>query len=113
MSGKYHWDQLLQSAIYYAKEGFPVTPSQEYWTNVNLDQADDEFRHLQRFSEFRKIFLKTNGLVYQAGDIMKQSDLAMTLEGIAKEGSSWFYRGEISKMIVDDLQVNGGLFNLS
>ncbi len=109
MSGKYHWDQLLQSAIYYAKEGFPVTPSQEYWTNVNLDPTDNQFRHLQRFSEFRKIFLKTNGLFYQAGDIMKQSDLAMTLEGIATEGSSWFYRGEISKMIVDDLQANGGL----
>ena len=109
MSGKFHWDQLLESAIYYAKEGFPITPSQEYWTNVNLDQTDNQFRHLQRFSEFRKIFLKSNGLSYRAGDLMKQSDLTMTLEGIAKEGSGWFYRGEIAKRAVDDLQVNGGL----
>ena len=98
MSGNYSWDQLLKSAIHYAKEGFPITPSQEYWTNVNLDQTDDQFRHLQRFSEFRKIFLKPNGLSYRAGELMKQSDLAMTLEGIAKEGSDWFYRGEMAKL---------------
>lgn len=109
MSGKNRWDQLLESAIDYAKEGFPITPSQEYWTNVNLDQTNDQFRHLQRFSEFRKIFLKPNGLSYRAGELMKQSDLAITLEGIAKEGSDWFYRGEMAKSVVDDLQDNGGL----
>ncbi len=113
MTGKYHWKQLLQSAIYYAKEGFPVMPSQEYWTNVNLDATDGELRYLQRFSEFQKIFLKQNGLSYRAGELMKQSDLAITLEGIAQEGSGWFYRGEMANMIVDDLQKNGGLLTYS
>lgn len=109
MKGKYGWKQLLESAIHYAKDGFPITPSQEYWTNVNLDHSDDQFRHLQRFMEFRKIFLKSNGLSYQAGELMKQTDLAMTLEGIAAEGSDWFYRGEMAKRLVSDLQDNGGL----
>ena len=109
MNGQSRWDELLQSAIYYAKEGFPVTPSQEYWTNVNLDSTDDQLRHLQRFSEFQKVFLKQDGLSYRAGELMKQSDLAITLEGIAQEGSGWFYRGEMAKLMVDDLQANGGL----
>ncbi|WP_428907966.1 gamma-glutamyltransferase [Niallia sp. Krafla_26] len=109
MGGTFSWDVLLRSAIHYAKDGFPVTPSQEYWTNANLDSADDEFRHLQRFSEFQKIFLKSNGLSYQAGEQMNQPDLALSLEAIASKGSSYFYRGELAKSIVQDLQNHGGL----
>ncbi|MFL6555864.1 MAG: gamma-glutamyltransferase family protein, partial [Bacillus sp. (in: firmicutes)] len=109
MKGSFQWNQLLQSAIQYAKEGFPVTPSQQHWTNVNLDDTDDQFRHLQRFSEFNKIFTKSSGLSYRAGDVMKQSDLALTLERIAKEGSSTFYTGEVANAIVEDLQDSGGL----
>ncbi|MEH7416787.1 gamma-glutamyltransferase [Neobacillus drentensis] len=109
MKGTMTWEHLLQSAIHYAKEGFPVTESQEYWTNINLDQTNDQFRHLQRFSEFNKIFTKTSGFSYQSGEIMKQKDLALTLEGLSKEGSRLFYQGEVAKAIAKDLQNNGGL----
>ncbi len=109
MKGTYGWDQLLQPSIQYAKAGFPVTPSQEYWTNVNLDPHDNEFRHLQRFSEFQRIFTKSSGLVYRAGELMKQKDLALTLEGIAREGSTYLYQGELAKAISQDVQHHGGL----
>jgi oxamate amidohydrolase len=109
MNGRVSWNQLLESSIQYAKDGFPVTPSQEYWTNVNLDQQDTEFIHLQRFSEFSKVFLKSSGLSYRAGEMMKQPDLAITLEGIASEGSSCLYQGELAKLIAQDVQNHGGL----
>ncbi|WP_191090566.1 gamma-glutamyltransferase [Niallia endozanthoxylica] len=109
MKGTFGWDQLLQTSIQYAKDGFPVTPSQEYWTNVNQDPYDNEFRHLQRFSEFQRIFTKSSGLAYRAGELMKQHDLALTLEGIASEGSSYLYQGELAKAISQGLQHHGGL----
>jgi len=109
MIGTISWEDLLQSAIHYAKEGFPVTPSQEYWTNINLDNTNDQFRHLQRYSEFKKIFTKTSGFSYRCGEIIKQKDLAFTLEGISKEGSRLFYQGNVAKAIVDDLENNGGV----
>jgi gamma-glutamyltranspeptidase len=109
MDGSFRWSELLQTAIHYAKEGFPVTPSQEHWTNVNLDQNDDQFRHLQRFSEFRKIFLREDGTAYRAGEMMRQSDLALTLESVAHGGSDSFYKGEIAKKIAEDLQRHGGV----
>ncbi|WP_160723006.1 gamma-glutamyltransferase [Bacillus sp. USDA818B3_A] len=109
MKGGISWEDLLGSAIHYAKEGFPVTPSQEYWTNINLDETDSQFRHLQRFSEFKKIFTKTSGFSYRFGEIIKQKDLALTLEGISKEGSSLFYKGEVAKAIVEDLKQYGGV----
>lgn len=109
MKGSLTWNHVLQSAIHYAKNGFPVTPSQEHWTNINLDESDNQFRHLQRFSEFGKIFTKSNGLSYRAGELMKQTDLALTLEGISYEGSGVFYNGEVAKTIVDDLKNHGGV----
>ncbi|OIJ18082.1 gamma-glutamyltransferase [Anaerobacillus alkalidiazotrophicus] len=108
LDGDIPWLELLQPAISYAKNGFPVTPSQAYWTKINAEKSD-EFRNLQRFDEFQNIFLKENGLLYQAGELMMQHDLAVTLETIANEGSRAFYQGSIGKQIVDDLRLNGGL----
>jgi oxamate amidohydrolase len=109
MRGCFRWKDLLTSSIHYAKEGYPVTPSQEYWTRVNLDEADNQLRHLQRYSEFKKIFTKSNGLSYCAGDVMKQPDLASTLEGIAEDGSNLFYKGTLAKDITEDLIAHGGI----
>lgn len=112
MRGTFHWRDLLKPAIDYAKEGFPVTPSQEYWATVNVDDTDDEYRHLQRYSEFCKIFLKQDGGVFRAGDLMKQPDLALTLEGIASGGSAFFYQGELARRMAQDLREHGGLLTV-
>ncbi|MEK5108870.1 gamma-glutamyltransferase [Cytobacillus sp. FSL K6-0129] len=112
MNGTVEWSELLQTSIHYAKDGFPVTPSQVYWTNLNLDDKDNEFRHLQRFTEFQKVFLQANGLSYRAGDIMKQPDLARTLEGLAAEGGSFLYKGELAKLMTTDLQLHGGVLTI-
>ncbi|MGG0718223.1 gamma-glutamyltransferase [Robertmurraya massiliosenegalensis] len=109
LKGTYTWGQLLEAAIDYAKEGFPVTPSQQYWTNTNLNKEDNELRHLQRFPQFCNVFLKSNGLSYSPGEMMKQPDLASTLEAIAMEGSQVFYKGNLAKIMDRDFQENGGL----
>ena len=70
------WQDLLTQAITYAKEGFPVTESQAYWTEVNLEN-DQQFRALQRFEEFARIYLK-DGASYKAGEVLRQTDLGHT-----------------------------------
>ncbi|HWK23007.1 MAG TPA: gamma-glutamyltransferase [Ureibacillus sp.] len=111
MEGSLPWESLLESAIRYAEEGFPVTPSQEHWTTVNLDETDTEFRALQRYNEFTKVFLK-DGKPYKAGDIMKQEDLAQTLKKIAINGAEYFYNSELTSKIIEDLQNYGGILTL-
>lgn len=106
------WKELFASAINYAKNGFPVSTSLNYWSIVNVDPSDQEFRNLQRFPEFAKIYLKNGNNPYQTGEILKQSDLAKTLELIATKGAKEFYEGSIAKKIVADLQANGGLLTL-
>ena len=106
------WDRLLEDSIMYAEKGFPVTPSQAYWAEVNLDPNDQDFRNLQRFQGFADTFLKSNGESYKEGEIFKQEALANTLKVIAKKGADGFYKGEIAEKIVADLQANGGLLTL-
>ena len=48
-------------------------------------------------------------MAYRAGEMMKQSDLALTLESIAHGGSDAFYKGEVAKQITEDLQRHGGV----
>ena len=106
------WNTLFASAIDYAENGFSVSPSLNYWTTINIDPKDKEFRNLQRFSEFKKVFLKDDGQAYQIGEILKQPDLANTLKIIANKGAKEFYQGDIAKNIVNDLQSHGGVLTL-
>lgn len=106
MDGKTKWDALLQDAIHYARDGFPTTPSQQHWTDVNLED-DEQFRALQRFDEFSRIYLQ-HGKAPQAGTVFKQHDLANTLTNIACEGAPYFYN-VLAKDIVHDLQQHGGV----
>ena len=108
MGGTLPWADLLAQSIAYAKKGFPATASQEYWTDVNLDEADREFRALQRFEEFKRIFLK-NGKPYAAGEVFRQEDLGETLSHIAQHGARSFYEGELMEKIVQGLQEQGGI----
>jgi gamma-glutamyltranspeptidase/glutathione hydrolase len=108
------WSKLLGSAISYAENGTPVTPSQEHWTkiNISLEQKDKGFRDLQSFQSFKQTYLKPNGESYKVGEVFKQPQLAQTLEAIAQQGAAEFYKGEIAQNIVKDLQANGGILTL-
>lgn len=108
MGSTLSWHTLLQQAIQYAKEGFPVTPSQHHWLKINLDENRQTFLSLGHFEEFSRIFLK-DGEPYEAGDIFIQEDLANTLEQIATYGADYFYESGLTEQMVEDLQKHGGI----
>ncbi|HWR43966.1 gamma-glutamyltransferase [Sporomusa sp.] len=112
MNSNISWATLLQKSINYAENGFSVTPSQEYYTKVNIDKNDNEFRNLGRFDGFNKTFLKPDGSIYESGELFKQKDLAKTLKIIAQKGADGFYKGEVAEKIVTDLKANGGVLTL-
>ena len=112
MGSKYKWADILKTPIDYAKNGFPVSTSLNFWTKIDIDPTDSEFRNLQRFPEFSKVFLKNGTDAYDVGEILVQPDLANTLSLIAKKGAKEFYQGEIAKKIVADLQANDGMLSL-
>ena len=94
--------QALAPAIKYAEEGFMV--------NEKLAADMKAYETLLRACPATaKIFVKPDGGLYEAGDILVQKDLAGTLKAIAKDGPDGFYKGAIAGLIVKQMQANGGL----
>jgi len=95
---------VLQPAIRYAEQGIPVTEKL-------LREFREERSDLQRFSMSSHVFLN-DGKMYQAGDMLRQPELAATLKRIAKDGPEEFYKGETAQMLARDMASFGGLITL-
>jgi gamma-glutamyltranspeptidase/glutathione hydrolase len=63
---------------------------------------------ITKFPETAKILLR-EGLPLRISDLLIQNDLSNTLKLIAKEGPDAFYKGRITKTIINELERNGGL----
>ncbi|EMM9641377.1 gamma-glutamyltransferase [Providencia rettgeri] len=94
--------QVMEPAIKLAREGFVLT-------RADTDVLDTTTERFKQDPEVARIFLKPNGSPYQPSDLLVQSDLANTLEKIAKNGPSAFYEGEIPKIIEEASKKNGGI----
>ena len=99
--GTLPWRRLLEPAIDLAQNGFVV---EEHFAR-SLESAAPL---LERFDETRRIFLP-GGSPPAPGGTFTQSDLARTLEAIARDGAEAFYRGGIAELIERDMEAHGGL----
>jgi gamma-glutamyltranspeptidase/glutathione hydrolase len=99
--GTLPWPRLVEPAIRLARDGFPVTEG----LARSLESVIDDFR---RHPGSRAQFTK-DGEPYAAGDVLRQPDLARTLERIARDGPAGFYEGETALLIEREMQAHGGL----
>ena len=102
--GKLTLEQTLSPAISYAKQGFKVTPHYQELVSFRL-QA------LNTSPAAKRIFLQ-DGKVPQTDTLIKQADLALTLEQIAKNGAAGFYQGTVAQLLVDGAREAGGIWTL-
>lgn len=100
-SGKLALADIMAPAIKLAREGFEVSDD----LSGSLKQV---FTQLSKDEAARSVFYKPGGF-YEPGDILKQPDLANTLEKIARDGPSAFYEGEVAGSIAERVQAGGGL----
>lgn len=64
---------------------------------------------LRQDPEAARIFLRSDQTPPQAGDRLRQPELALTLEAIAAQGPSAFYTGEIPRAVEAAAHANGGI----
>lgn len=102
---------LLDTARELAERGFPVSTSLAYWSGVDTDPTDQEFRDLQRYPGFAAAYLR-DGKPYGLGEVMRLPELAATLALLADKGADEFYKGSIAAAIAADLEENGGLLTV-
>jgi gamma-glutamyltranspeptidase len=100
-SGKVTWADLVAPAITLADEGFVLDEA------LPTTIAEGR-RYLEKWPEAAKIFLP-GGKVPRPGDRFVNKDYASTLRAIQKGGADAFYRGEIARRIVADMEESGGI----
>lgn len=98
--GKLPWRDLFQPAIYYAKNGFPLTEIIQWeWEGstgkLNLD------------ANARSVYLK-DGRAPQLGEVFRNPQLARAYELLANGGSAAFYKGPIRDAILKTSKRLGG-----
>jgi len=99
--GRLNLAQVLEPAIFYAREGFPVSPIiATSWSFGRIGNP-----------ALAKTFVP-NGKTLRFGDIFKNPDLARFFEIIARDGPEAFYQGEIAQRIVKFSQQHGGRFSM-
>ncbi|MEM7133050.1 MAG: gamma-glutamyltransferase family protein [Chloroflexota bacterium] len=111
--GRMTLTEVLQPAIQTASEGYPVTelisalwaagvpklirsPS---WSSGDLDNGPEQ--------ESAQEFL-IDGRGPRPGEMMRLPTLAETLRGVAADGPSYFYQGEVARQICEHVQQYGG-----
>ncbi|MBU2525665.1 MAG: gamma-glutamyltransferase [Bacteroidetes bacterium] len=100
--GKLPMTQILQPAIDYARNGFPVPELIAFYQQRTLP-----FFVSQGFPNVYETY-GINGRPPQKGEIVKNPYLAATYEKLAKEGRKGFYEGEIARTISDFIKFQGG-----
>ena len=100
MFGRLPIKDILQPAISYAREGFPVTEVIAYYMDKGTEILKD-------YPNIKEIYMP-DGKAPSKGEIFKNPLLANTLEKIVKGGRNEFYRGSIAHDIDAFMKTQGG-----
>jgi len=99
--GRLPWRRLIEPAIVLARDGFVVTDGLSRSLKDALPKMKKHPATLAQFSR--------GGTPYEMGDVLKQPDLARTLQRIAALGPAGFYEGETAELIAKEMAAHGGL----
>jgi gamma-glutamyltranspeptidase/glutathione hydrolase len=100
--GRLALSTVLKPAMRLARIGIPI--------EGHLRQTlSDHLTEIKKSPSLAKIFLREDGTLPSNGDLLRQPDLARTLEAIGTRGEEDFYRGWIAKLMVSQLQAQGGI----
>ncbi|NLV18629.1 MAG: gamma-glutamyltransferase [Bacteroidetes bacterium] len=100
MFGRLPMKDILQPAINYAREGFPVTELIAFYLNAGT-------RRLMEYPNIKEVYMP-EGRSPSKGEVFRNPLLASTLEKIVKGGRNEFYRGSIARTIAAFMKSQGG-----
>jgi gamma-glutamyltranspeptidase len=103
--GRLQLSRVLEAAISYARDGFPVGAR----LASSIDRQRDE---LMKQREAARLFFP-GGVAPPAGARLRNPDLAATLQAIASDGWSGFYAGPVAAEMSRFSESAGGFFRLA
>lgn len=102
--GRLPLPETLAPAVRLARDGFAT--DRRYARIARLRAA------MLRATPETAVFLD-NGEAPVPGYVLRQPDLAATLERIARDGAAGFYRGPVAQALVDSVNTAGGVWQLN
>ena len=99
--GRLPWRQLFVPAIGYARDGFAVTHHYRHFSGDVRDVLGADARS-------RTVFL-ADGAPPPLAALIRQPDLARTLEELAEDGADSFYRGRLARRLAAGMRAAGVL----
>lgn len=97
--------ELIQPAVHAARTGVSINAFQSYLFSVVRPI-------LLHHHCGRSIYEDRAGHTLQTGALYRNTDLADTMEQLAKHGESWFYQGTIAQAMAIACRDNGGILDL-
>ena len=100
--GKLKFADLLLPAAALAESGFTIDANyaRKISGTANL---------IAEFPETKRMLLNADGSPREAGDTLKQPELAETYRQLAANGSEYFYRGPFAKRVGEWMRQHGGI----
>jgi len=100
--GKLPWKELVKPAVGYARDGFPLADKQ-------IVEFGNKFDLVTKDPEAAKIYYPGKK-VPEKNAILKNPDLARTMESMGDRGPQEFYQGQIADKLVSASKKGGGSF---
>ena len=100
--GRLSFREIIQPAIDLATKGFQVTEGQAKTFNNNRE-------YFLKMNASRPAFVKDGE--WRTGDILRQPELAATLERIRDNGRDGFYSGKTAEMIINEMKRGNGIIS--
>ncbi len=97
--------QIMAPSIKHATNGFELLPGEAARHKI-------AYKDMINDPGFRSQMLKQDSILYKSGEMLKQPDLANTLQRITKTKGDDFYNGQTAQQIVADMEANGGYVSL-
>lgn len=104
--GRLPLSEVLQPAVEYAEQGFPVSPTVAFF----WEKAYARFRQIFTDECFQPWFatFAPEGRAPHAGELWRSPDHARTLRLIGESGGQAFYKGELAEQIAAFVRQSGG-----
>jgi gamma-glutamyltranspeptidase/glutathione hydrolase len=96
------WADVVEPALRLARDGIQVTD--DLANNLGASKA-----RLIQNPATAAAFYKPGGEVYEVGEVLRQPDLAWTLQQLKEGGADAFYRGAVADRIVADMSAYNGI----
>ncbi len=102
LGGTQSLGSLIEPSIAAAENGFELDESY-------ISRYEDAVDALRENPTSARIYFHDDGTPLEAGDVLRQPDLARTYRNIRDGGTDYFYRGEFASTLADYMAREGGL----